>query len=64
MLHNYSQWHTEITPKLSRKVNSIEEVDPLYNKIDAIFSFISKQNIDNVLLQKLVGNTNKNVDVN
>jgi hypothetical protein len=64
MLHNHSQWNSERAPNLSRKINSIEEVNPLSNKIDGIFSYISKQNIESVPLQELVGNTNENVDVN
>jgi hypothetical protein len=33
-------------------------------KVDTIFSYISKQNIDNVPLQDLVGNNAENIDVN
>jgi hypothetical protein len=33
-------------------------------KVDSILSYISKQNIDNVPLQDLVGNNTENVDVN
>jgi hypothetical protein len=36
----------------------------LCSKIDAILSYIAKQNNDNVPLQELVGNTNENVDFN
>ena len=65
MLLNHSQWHTERAPNpSSRKVNSIEEIDSLSSKINTIFSYISKQNIDNVPLQDLVGNNSENVDVN
>ena len=65
MLLNHSQWHTKRAPDhSSRKVNSIEEVDSLSSKIDTIFSYISKQNIDNVPLQDLVENNSENVDVN
>lgn len=65
MLLNHSQWHTERAPNpSSRKVNSIEEVDSLSSKIDTIISYISKQNIDNVPLQDLVGNKSESVDVN
>jgi hypothetical protein len=45
-------------------VHSIEEENPLPNKIDAILAYISKQNSDNIPLQDLVGNNNENVDVN
>jgi hypothetical protein len=64
MLQNFSQWHTERVPSSSRKVNSIEEVDSLTNKVDAIYSYISKQNIDNVPLQDLIENNSKNIGIN
>jgi hypothetical protein len=64
MLHNHSQWHTERAHNPTKKVHSIEEENPLSNKIDAILAYIAKQNNDNVPLQELVGNNNKNVDVN
>jgi hypothetical protein len=56
ILQNFSQWHTERAPPSNRKVNSIEEVDSLTAKVDAIYSYISKQNVDNVPLQDLVEN--------
>jgi hypothetical protein len=64
ILQNYSQWHTERAPMPSKKVDSIEEVDVLSNKMDAIHAFISKQNIENVLLHELIGNSAESVDVN
>jgi hypothetical protein len=45
-------------------VHSIEEENPLSNKIDVILAYIAKKNNDNVPLQELVGNNNENVDVN
>jgi hypothetical protein len=42
MLQNFSQQHTERVPSSSRKTNSIEEVDSLITKVDAIYSYISK----------------------
>jgi hypothetical protein len=48
----------------SKKVNSIEEVDILSNKMDAILAFIIKQNGENVPLLELVGNSAESVDVN
>jgi hypothetical protein len=45
ILQNFSQWHTERAPTTSsRKINSVEEVDSLTAKVDAIYSYISKQN--------------------
>jgi hypothetical protein len=64
MLQNFSQWHTERVPSSSRKVNSVEEVDSLTPKVDTIYSYISKQNVDNVPLQDLVKNNTKNIDIN
>jgi hypothetical protein len=45
-------------------VNSVEEVDSLSSKMNDILAYMSKQNIDNVPLQDLVGNNVENVDVN
>jgi hypothetical protein len=56
--------NTERAPTSARKVNSIEEVDFLTAKVDAIYSYISKHNIDNVRLQDLVENNIKNIDIN
>jgi hypothetical protein len=64
MLQNFSQWHTERAPSSNRKINSIEEVDSLTAKVDAIYSYISKQNVDNVPLQDLVDNNSENIDIN
>jgi hypothetical protein len=64
MLQNFSQWHIERAPPSNRKVNSIEEVDSLTAKVDAIYSYIYKQNVDNVPLQDLVENNTKNIDIN
>jgi hypothetical protein len=64
MLQNFSQWHTERAPSSSRKINSVEEVDSLTVKVDAIYSYISKQNVDNVTLQDLVENNHENIDIN
>jgi hypothetical protein len=64
MLPNFSQWHIERAPTSARKVNSIKEVDSLTANVDAIYSYISKQNIDNVRLQDLVENNIKNIDIN
>jgi hypothetical protein len=64
MLQNSSQWHTERAPSSSRKVNSVEEVDSLTAKVDAMYSYISKQNVDNVPLQDLVESNPENIDIN
>src|SRR4051812_24079141 len=42
MMTNYSQWHTERAPT-GRKVNSIEEISSLNEKVDSIMSLLTKQ---------------------
>src|SRR3954469_3480096 len=42
MMLNYSQWHTERSPT-GKKVNSIEEVSSLNEKVDLITSLLTKQ---------------------
>src|SRR4051812_24028142 len=42
MMTNYSQWHTERAPT-GRKVNSVEEISSLNEKVDLIMSLLSKQ---------------------
>src|SRR3954464_7721045 len=39
---NYSQWHTERSPT-GKKVNSIEEISSLNEKVDLIMSLLTKQ---------------------
>src|SRR3954464_6610390 len=39
---NYSQWHTERAP-IGRKVNSVEEISSLNEKVDLIMSLLTKQ---------------------
>jgi phage/plasmid-associated DNA primase len=64
ILQNFSQWHTERAPSSSRKINSVEEVYSLTAKVDAIYSYISKQSVDNVPLQDLVESNPKNIYIN
>src|SRR3954471_3617106 len=42
MMLNYSQWHTEQSPT-SKKVNSVEEIFSLNEKVDLIMSLLTKQ---------------------
>ena len=42
MMTNYSQWHTERSPT-GRKVNSVEEISSLNEKVNLIMSLITKQ---------------------
>src|SRR4051794_1620709 len=64
MMTNYSQWHTERAPT-GRKVNSVEEIYSLNEKVDLIMSLLTKQSpIDphDVPLNSLVAQ--EQVDVN
>src|SRR3954469_12331119 len=42
MMTNYSQWHTERAPTC-KKVNSVEEITSLNEKVDLIMSLLTKQ---------------------
>src|SRR4051812_1384372 len=42
MMTNYSQWHTERAP-IGRKVNSVEEISSLNEKVDLIMSLLTKK---------------------
>src|SRR3954462_8308001 len=42
MMLNYSQWHTERSPT-GKKVNSVEEISSLNEKVDFIMSLLTKQ---------------------
>jgi hypothetical protein len=66
MLQNHRQWYTDRAPHTStRKINSIEEVESLSAKIDALIIVMNKQpNLDNVPLQEFVANNVVGVDVN
>src|SRR3954462_2032086 len=39
---NYSQWHTERSPT-GKKVNSVEEISSVNEKVDLIMSLLTKQ---------------------
>src|SRR3954467_13191415 len=64
MMTNYSQWHTEHAPT-GRKVNSVEEISSLNEKVDLIMSLLSEQSsVDprDVPLNSLIAQ--EQVDVN
>src|ERR1043165_876296 len=42
MMLNYSQWHTELSPT-GKKVNYVEEISSLNEKVDLIMSLLTKQ---------------------
>src|SRR3954470_23771909 len=64
MMLNYSQWHTERSPT-GKKVNSVEEISSLNEKVDFIMSLFTKQapiDPQDVPLNSLVAQ--EHVDVN
>src|ERR1044072_930613 len=64
MMLNYSQWHTERSPT-GKKVNSVEEISSLNEKVDLIMSLLTKQapfDPHDVPLSSLV--SQEQVDVN
>src|SRR3954470_11601889 len=64
MMLNYSQWHTERAPT-GKKVNSVEEISSLNEKVDLIMSLLTKQptfDPQDVPLNSLVAQ--EQVDVN
>ena len=66
MMMNYSQWHTERSPT-GRKVNSVEEISSLNDKVDLIMSLLTKQApIDprDVPLNSLVAQEREQIDLN
>ena len=42
MMTNYSQWHTKRSPT-GKKVNSVEEISSLNEKVDLIMSLLTKK---------------------
>src|SRR4051812_15325181 len=42
MMFNYSQWHTERSPT-GKKINSVEEISSLNEKVDLIISLLTNQ---------------------
>src|SRR3954462_6001372 len=64
MMLDYSQWHTERSP-IGKKVNSIEDISSLNEKVDLIMSLLTKQapiDPQDVPLNSLVAQ--EKVDVN
>src|SRR4051812_13766841 len=64
IMMNYSQWHTERYPT-RKKVNSVEEISSLNEKVDLIMSLLTKQapiDPNDVPLNSLVAQ--EQVDVN
>ena len=64
---NYSQWHTERAPS-SKKVNSVEEISTLSEKVDALMKLGSNKSapvdFNDVPLSTLIEQNNDPIDVN
>ena len=67
MMVNYSKWHTE-RASTGKKVNSVEKISSLSDKVDAIMNMISSGHSvvdpNNIPLASLVAHDEKNIDVN
>jgi hypothetical protein len=64
---NYSQWHTERAPT-SKKVNSVEDINSLSEKVDALMKLVSNKSapidLNYVPLPTLIEQNSDSVDVN
>jgi hypothetical protein len=67
IMTNYSQWHTERTPT-GKKVNSVEEINTLSDKMDALLKLVASKNAhidpNDVSLSTLIEQNNDAIDVN
>ena len=67
IMTNYSQWHTERTPT-GKKVNSVEEINTLSEKMDALLNLVASKNAhidpNDVPLSTLIEQNSDDVDVN
>jgi peptidoglycan hydrolase CwlO-like protein len=67
IMANYSQWHTERAPT-SKKVNSVEEISTLSEKVDALMKLVASKNapidLNDVPLSTLIEQNSDLVDVN
>ena len=67
IMTNYSQWHTEQTP-ISKKVNSVEEINTLSDKMDALMKLVASKSAhidpNDVPLSTLIEKNNDAIDVN
>jgi hypothetical protein len=67
IMTNYSQWHSERTPT-GKKVNSVEEINTLSDKMDALLKLVASKNAhidpNDVPLSTLIEKNNNAIDVN
>ena len=58
IMANYSQWHTERAPT-SKKVNSVEEISSLSDKVDALMKLVASKSapidFNDMSLSTLIG---------
>ena len=64
---NYSQWHTERAPT-SKKVNSVEEISSLSEKVDALMKLVASKgapiDFNDMPLSTLIEQNSDAIDVN
>ena len=67
IMANYSQWHTERAPT-SKKVNSVEEISSLSEKVDALMKLVASKSapidFNDMPLSTLIEQNSDVVDVN
>ena len=67
IMSNYSQWHTERAPT-SKKVNSVEEISSLSEKVDALVKLVASRSapvdINDMPLPTLIEQNSDAIDVN
>jgi hypothetical protein len=67
IMANYSQWHTERAPT-SKKVNSVEEISSLSEKVDAFMKLVANKSapidFNDVPLSTLIEQNSDAIDVN
>ena len=67
IMANYSQWHTERAPA-SKKINLVEEINSLSEKVDALMKMVASKNtpidLNDVPLSILIEENSDPIDVN
>ena len=67
IMANYSQWHTERAPT-SKKVNSVEEINSLSEKVDVLMKLVANKSapidLNDVPLSTLIEQNSDPIDVN
>ena len=67
IMANYSQWHTKRAPT-SKKVNSVEEINSLSEKVDALMMLVANKSapidFNDVPLSNLIEQNSDAIDVN